>query len=111
MIFASLMATLRFGSDEARSDCCDLGRMRRRWGGDAARRVSRRLQQLEAVTTLADIAFLPFDSFEHGNGEIEIGVTDDLGLFITPADTSQEDGLMFTIIVTGLRVRSAARRP
>jgi hypothetical protein len=105
------MAVVCFGSDDVRRACCDLDWMRRRWGPDAARSVSRRLQQLEAMVTLADLAFLPFDSCEHDGGVFEVAVTDHLALFIEqgPA-TSQRGAPMTTITVTRIRDRAAMAR-
>jgi hypothetical protein len=104
------MVVLRFRSDEVRRACCDLARMRTLWGPAVARRISRRLQQLEAMTTLADLKFLPFDSYEH-DGVIEVAVTDHLAVFIEQGpDTSEGEALMHTIIVTGLGDHSTAAR-
>jgi hypothetical protein len=105
------MAVVRFRSDDIRRACCDLEWIRRRWGPGAARSVSRRLQQLEAMTTLADLAFLPFDSCEQDGGVFEVAVTDHLALFIEqgPA-TSQRGAPMNTITITGIRDRAAMAR-
>jgi hypothetical protein len=105
------MAVVGFRGDDIRRACCDLEWMRRRWGPDAARSVSRRLQQLEAIATLADLAFLPFDSCEHDGGVFEVAVTDRLALFIEqgPA-TSQRGAPMNTITITGVRDRAAMAR-
>ena len=105
------MAVVRFRSDDIRRACCDLEWMRRRWGSDAARSVSRRMQQLEAIATLADLAFLPFDIREHDGGLFEVAVTDHLSLFIEqgPA-TSQRGAPMNTITITGVRHRAAMAR-
>ncbi len=105
------MVVLRFRSDEVRRSSCNFAVMRRLWGPAVARRISRRLQQLEAMTTLADLSFLPFDSYEHDDGTIEVAVADHLALFIEPrADSSQAEAFVHTIIVTGLRDRSTAAR-
>ena len=105
------MAVLRFGSDEIRQACSDLARMRRLWGPSVARHVSRRLQQLEAATTLADLSFLPFDSYEHDDGVFEVAVTDRLALFVERGTDSPEgEVLMDTIVITGLRDRRTMAR-
>ena len=105
------MVVLRFRSDEVRRACCDLARTRRLWGPVVARRVSRRLQQLEAMATLADLHFLPFDSHEHDGGVIEVAVADHLALFIERGpDMSEGEVPMHTITVTGLRDHSSAAR-
>jgi hypothetical protein len=100
------MVVVRFGSDDIRRACCDLAWMRRRWGEDAARSVSRRLQQLEAMEAVADLAFLPFDYREHEGGVFEAAITDQLALVIEqdPA-TSQQGATMNTITITGMRDR------
>jgi hypothetical protein len=105
------MVVLRFRSGEVRRSSCDLTVMRRLWGPAVARRISCRLQQLEAMTTLADLSFLPFDSYEHDGGTIEVAVADHLALFIEPgADSSEREALVHTIIVTGLGDRSTVAR-
>jgi hypothetical protein len=105
------MAVVRFRTDDIRRACCDLEWMCRRWGPAAARAVSHRLQQLEAMATLADIAFLPFDSCEHHGGVFEVAVTDHLALFIEQGSaTSQRGAPMNTITVTGIRDRAAMAR-
>jgi hypothetical protein len=105
------MVVVRFRSDDVRRACCDLAVMRRRWGPDAARSVSRRLQQLEAMAALADLTFLPFDCHEHDGGVLEVAITDQLALFIEqgPA-TSQLGAPMDTIMITGIRDRAAMAR-
>jgi hypothetical protein len=105
------MVVLRFRSDEVRRACCDLARMQRLWGPVVARRISCRLQQLEAMTTLAELDFLPFDSYEHDGGVIEVAVAGHLALFIERGpDTSEGEALMYTMTVTGVRDRSTAAR-
>lgn len=104
------MVALRFRSNEVRLACCDLARLRRRWGPVVARRISHRLQQLEAMTTVADLAFLPFDFYEHGGGVVEVTVAEDLSLLIERLDMSEGEALMHEIIVTGLRDRSTSAR-
>lgn len=104
------MVVLRFRSDEVRLACCDLARLRTQWGPVVARRISHRLQQLEAMTTLADLDFLPFDSHEHGGGVIEVAVADHLSLVIERPDTSEGGAPMHEIVVAGLRDRSTAAR-
>jgi len=98
------MVVLRFRSDKVRQTCTDLARMRRSWGPVVARQISRRLQQLEAMTNLADLKFLPFDSHEHDGGLIEVTITDRLSIFIERGpDMSEGDTPMYTIIVIELR--------
>ena len=102
------MVVVRFRSDDVRRACCDLAWMRRCWGPDRARAVSRRLQQLEAMETLADLAFLPFDCSEHDGGVFEVAVTDQLALFVERGPgISQRGAPMDTITITGIRDRAA----
>lgn len=72
--------------------------MRRRWGADRARRLSRRLQQLEAMASLDDLRFMPFDSHDRPDGVVEISVDDDLSLFVREVD-QQEDGQMYVMLM------------
>lgn len=105
------MVVLRFCSDEVRRSCSDLARMRSMHGDAVAHQVSRRLQQLEAMTALSDLDFLPFDSSEHDSGTIEVAVNDRLALFIEPGpDDPEGEGPMNTLTITGLRGRSKAAR-
>jgi hypothetical protein len=66
--------------------------MQQRWGRDLARCISRRLQQLEAMTSLDDLAFMPFESAEHPDGLIEIALDDDTSLFLREVAPTREDG-------------------
>lgn len=105
------MVVIRFRSDDLRRACCDLGYMRRLWGPGVARAISRRLQQLEAMSTLADLMFLPFDSCEYLSGVFEVAVTDQLALFIERGpDTSERGAPMTTITVAGIRDRATMAR-
>lgn len=105
------MVVLRFRSDDARRACCDLPYMRKTWGPGAARVISRRLQQLEAMTTLADLSYLPFDSREDRGGTIEVAITGHLALFIEAGpETSEEGAPMSTITITDVRDRTAMAR-
>jgi len=101
------LAVVRFRNEEVRRACRDLPGVQRRWGHVVARAISRRLQQLEAMSALADLDFLPFESHEHDNGVFEVEVTEDLALFIEGAqDRSEGEALMFAITVMDLRERS-----
>jgi plasmid maintenance system killer protein len=106
------MMVVRFRNDSIRRACCDLAWMHRRWGPDTARSVSRRLQQLEAMETLADLAFLPFDHHKHDNGLIEVAITDQIALVIEQDPATQPGAPMntITVTVTGIRDRAAMAR-
>jgi hypothetical protein len=106
------MVVVQFGSDDARRACCDLASMRRRWGPDTARSISRRLQQIEAMETLADLAFLPFEYHERDSGLFEVAVTDQIALVIEHDHATQPGAPMntTTVTVTGIRDRSARAR-
>lgn len=105
------MVVLLFQSEDVRRACCDLAWMRRLWGPGVARRISRRLQQLEAMTTLADLAFLPFDFHKHENGVIEVAVDDQLAVFIKQgSDALKGETGMRMLTITGLRARSRMAR-
>jgi hypothetical protein len=83
--------TLRFETEATWRACCDPTAMRGRWGHDLSRCISRRLQQLEAMTSLDDLAFMPFDSVEHPDGLIEIALDDDTSLFVREVGPIKED--------------------
>jgi len=90
---------LRFETEAIWRACCDTAVMRQRWGKDLARCISRRLQQLEAMTSLDDLAFMPFDSADHPDGLIEIALDDNTSLFVREGAPTQEDGHLPTSLV------------
>ena len=98
---------LRFSNNKVKRDCCDTAQMRKLWGPELAYRISHRLQQLEAMTTLADLGFLPFDWWEHPDGTIEVAVADDLSLFLEPGPVKPNaEAPMHTATIVGLSNRS-----
>lgn len=105
------MLVLRFRSAEVWRQCCDLAHMRRLYRQQGARRISHRLQQLEAMATTDDLSFLPFDSYELDDGSMEIVVDENLALIVEPDMTETEGSApMQTLIVTEVRVHSRVRR-
>jgi hypothetical protein len=101
------MVVLLFCSDEVWRSCCNATRMRQLWGTAAAHQLSRRLQQLEAMTTLSDLDFLPFAATRLQDGVIEVAVDGRLALILkAEPDESKGDAPMNTITVTGVRERS-----
>ena len=105
------MMALLFRTDAIRRQCCDLTHMRGAWGSETARRISRRLQQLEAMSTLDDLAFLPFASYYNSDGRVHVMITSDLALVIEPAPEATERDTMPSITVTQVLVTSKAARP
>lgn len=87
--------------------------MHRRWGTDLARCISRRLQQLEAMGSLDDLAFMPFDFAEHADGVLEVALDDEMSLFMRELTPAQEDGrLQATHVMisgVGAQTMTAAR--
>ncbi|GLZ29373.1 hypothetical protein Lesp02_15630 [Lentzea sp. NBRC 105346] len=105
------MVALLFRTDTVRRQCCDLAYMRDVWGPEVARRISRRLQQLEAMSTLDDLAFLPFRSHNNTDGCIHVMITPDLALAIEPApEATEREATMRSITVTNVLVVSKAAR-
>ncbi len=105
------MAILRFASEEAKRACCDAAHMRRAHGPEVARRISRRLQQLEAMESLSDLQFLPFNSLIREDGVVEVSITDQLMLLIQrDASAPERDQLMYQITINGLEARSPAAK-
>lgn len=92
-----------FDSHDVWRSCCDLEFMRRRFGRDTARQISRRLQQLDALNDLDDIEFLPFRS-RLVDGHLEVDVNDDVTLLvnIAPADPGRPHA-MTTINIHSIR--------
>lgn len=92
------MLVLRFETEATWRACCDKAVMRR-WGQDLARCISRRLQQLEAMASLDDLAFMPFDSVEHPDGLIEIALDAGTSLFVREVAPTKEDGRLPATLV------------
>jgi hypothetical protein len=84
--------------------------MGRRWGAERARSLSRRLQQLEAMGSLHDLAFMPFDSETRPDGVIEIAVDDDTALFVEELNHQEDGPLSSTLLVSSVGARSVAVR-
>jgi hypothetical protein len=51
------------------------------------------------MASLDDLAFMPFDSVNHPDGVIEIGLDDDISLFVREGAPTQEDGHLPTSLV------------
>lgn len=107
------MLELRFADESVWRDCCDGGHMLRRWGGEVSRVISRRLQQLEAMTTLDDLDFVPFDAEQHDDGVVVVTVAADVVLVIEPSERrAREDGSVnTTIVVTAVGALADVGRP
>lgn len=107
----SLRMLLRFESEALRRDCCSATRARRRWGSEVARRIAMRLQQLEAMVAVEDLAFLPFDHAEAPDGSIEVAVHDSLAVIVRPGPVMNEGGAaMSTMTVIDIRAASERAR-
>lgn len=105
------MVELSFDSEDLWRVCCDHAHMGSRWGPERARCLDRRLQQLEAMTTLDDLAFMPFDWHERADGTIEVAIDDDTALFVKRPDRQQEDGpLRSTAMITAVGARTVGAR-
>lgn len=106
------MVALLFHTDAVRRQCCDVDYMRETWGREVARSLSRRLQQLGAMSTLDDLVFLPFDSHRNADGRIHVMVTPVLLLVIEPAPVATErETTMPSVTVTQVVATSQAVRP
>ena len=103
------MATIQFDNDDVRRSCCDAAVMRARFGDATALRVSQRIQQLEAMASIEDVAFLPYDQRLVDRG-LEITVERDLVLLLS---TDHEGGPAMNqpvITILGIHVTSATPR-
>lgn len=61
------------------------------------------------MTSLDDLEFMPFDSYEHAGGVIEISVDDETSIFVERGDRPEEDGHMqATVIVSAVGAQSIA---
>lgn len=99
------MIVLRFKDEAVRRGCCDLVDMRRRWGESRSRQISHRLQQLEAMTTVADLEFLPLDSRRVGES-IVVSVDDELVILLDPMPAPSRDDFATILVVSGLELRA-----
>jgi hypothetical protein len=98
------MVVLRFNDESVWRDCCDPAHMRRRWGAARTRQISHRLQQIDAMTSLADLDFLPLDC-RTVDGRVEVDVDEDLVL-VLEQETPQQGDLMTTVFIRALATRS-----
>ena len=103
------MVVLRFNDEKVWRCCCDRAHMRRHWGAARTRQISHRLQQLEAMASVADLSFLPLESRSVGD-HIEVDVDDELVL-VLDTSTPRQGELMVIVAVRSLtmRVTKAAR--
>ena len=106
--FRSEMVVLQFCDSEVRRDCCDLAHMRSQWGEDRARKISHRLQQLEAMASIDDLSFLPFDS-HHVDGAIEVSIDGSLSLLFELPQPTGEVPAMHTIVIRSVRANTNSR--
>lgn len=97
------MVVLRFNDENVWRCCCDRAHMRRQWGPARTRQISHRLQQLEAMASVADLSFLPLESRTVGN-QIEVDVDDELVL-VLDTSTPRQGELMVTVVVRSLTMR------
>lgn len=102
------MVVIEFADNEIRRRCCDLDRMRRAYGVTTARKISQRLQQLEAMQSIADLSVLPFDSTQT-DGLIHVVVDDSLTMLLTAAHNPPEVDGMTKIVIQELRAAPASR--
>lgn len=99
-----------FDGDDVWRSCCDLEFMRRRFGRDTARQISRRLQQLDAINDLDDLKFLPFRS-RLVDDHVEVAVNDDVTLLLDIAPSIPgRPHAMTTINIHSIRSSSRSSR-
>ena len=97
------MAVVRFDNATVKRACCDESAMPKAWGPTTVRAISRRLQQLEAMTSIEDLGFLPFDAQRRGDGQFEVAVTEQVALVADwRADKEREGITMDTIVITAV---------
>lgn len=100
---------IRFTDSEVARRFGDLGRLRHEHGVAGARRISQRMQQLEAMTSLDDLAFMPFESRVMPDGTTQVDVSSELSVVIE-ADEQDHRGksMMGQLTVLGLVVNVEA---
>lgn len=103
------MATIEFDNDDVRRFCCDAAAMRARFGDATALRVSQRLQQIEAMASIQDVAFLPYDQRRVDRG-LEITVEGDLVLLLSTDHEGVPTMNQPVITILGIHLTSAAPR-
>ncbi len=99
------MVILRFNDENVWRDCCDASNMLRRWGAERTHQIAHRLQQLDAMTSLTDLEFLPLDSHTL-DGRVEVDVDDELALVLDLSTPPRQGDLMATVVVRSLLLRS-----
>jgi hypothetical protein len=77
------MLELRFKTELLGERCCVHEQMVARWGEAGAERVGLRLQQLAAMTSIADISFLPCESSTDADGRIHVAVDDTISVVVS----------------------------
>lgn len=99
------MAEIQFVDEDTHRSCCDLAFMRRRYGEERARAISRRLQQLAALSSMLELDALPFgrQAVEEG---LEIEVAPGLALVIDATAPTTGEPHMTDLNITVVLVRS-----
>lgn len=102
------MADLQFLDAKTQRRCCDLAFMRERYGDDTARCISRRLQQLAALSALSELAGLPF-GYQEVDSSLEIEVARGLVLLLatnapTTGETHMTDLLITVVSLSATQV-------
>jgi hypothetical protein len=93
----SPVLVVRFETEAVRRSCCDTADVQP-WA--AIRRcISRRFQQLEAMVSLEDLAFMPFDSVRHADGSVELELDDETSLFVREESPAKEDSAVPAVVV------------
>jgi hypothetical protein len=103
------MATIHFNNDDVRRSCCDAAVMTTRFGAAVALRISHRLQQLEAIASIEDVAFLPLDHRPVEDG-IEVTIVGDLALLIATTHEGAHVMNQTVITILGIHATSATSR-
>ena len=100
------MTTIHFESEDVWRSCCDASVMADRYGAANALRISQRLQQLEAMTSMDDLAFLPCDQRPSHAG-YELTITAELVLLISTTHKGARVMDQPVITVLGIHTTSA----
>lgn len=99
---------VRFGTAAVRHACHHGLAGHRAWDPDTVHTIHRRLQQLEAMAIIEDLAFLPFESRRRGGGQFEITVTEHVALLVERSADIPEGTTMEILVITAV-LRQASR--
>jgi len=96
------MAVVRFETPRLWRCCCDAAGMERAWDESCRRVVSRRIQQLQAMHSLAELEVMPFPAKKLSSGQTAVMVTDERFFLIEEFHESVDGKQMVIFLIRGI---------